>query len=133
MANASKAKQINLTLSNKVGTLAKVSSIFSGAKVNIKAICARGDSRRAYISIRADSHAKAKNALIKADYTVTEDDVILVEMSNRPGQMQKVAERLADSDVNIKFNYGSAGSGRTSFCVFKTDNDRKAMRLIKGK
>ena len=48
MAKASKAKQIDLTLPNKVGTLAKVTSVIAGAKVNINAICAWGDKRSAY-------------------------------------------------------------------------------------
>ena len=133
MAKASKAKQINLTLPNEVGTLAKVSSVISGAKVNITAICAWGDKEKAYFYMVVDRHIKVKNALTKAKFTVADEDVILVEMPNKPGEMQKVAEKIADAGIDILYTYGSAGSGRTSFCVFKTDNDKKAIKLIRGK
>ena len=133
MAKASKAKQINLTLPNEVGTLAKVSSVIGGAKVNINAICAWGDKEKAYFYMVVDRHIKVKNALTKAKFTVADEEVILVEMPNRPGEMQKVAEKIADAGTDILYTYGSAGSGRTSFCVFKTDNDKKAIKLIQGK
>ena len=54
-------------------------------------------------------------------------------MTNKPGEMQKVTDKLANAGINISYNYGSSGRGRTSFCVFKTDNNKKAMRLINGK
>jgi hypothetical protein len=133
MAKAKKAKLINLTLPNKVGTLAKVSDIISSVGANINAISARGDKRRAYFSIWVDQHMKAKNALIKAKYNVADEDVILVEMSNNPGQMQKVAKRLAENNIDILYVYGSAGTSRTSVCVLKTDNDKKAIGLIQRK
>lgn len=133
MAKASKAKQINLTLPNKVGTLAKVSSAIAGAKVNINALCAWADKKKAYFCIVAERHIKAKNALTKAKIKATDEDVILVEMPNKPGEVQKVAEKIADAGIDILYAYGSAGSGRTSFCVFKTENDRKAIEAIQSK
>lgn len=133
MAKATKAKQINLTLPNKVGTLAKVSSAIAGAKVNLNAICAWGGEKKAYFFIIAERHMKAKNALTKARFKVTDEDVILVEMPNKPGEMWKVAQKIADAGINILYAYGSAGSGRTSFCVFKTENDRKAIKVIQSR
>ncbi|HIC91015.1 MAG TPA: hypothetical protein EYP21_02925 [Syntrophaceae bacterium] len=133
MAKACKAKQINLATLNKVGMLAKVSSAVAGAKVNLNALCAWGDKKKAYFYMVAERHMKAKNALTKAKFKVTDEDVILVEMPNKPGEMQKVAQKIADAGINILYAYGSAGSGRTSFCIFKTENDKKAIRVIQGK
>ena len=76
---------------------------------------------------------KAKNALTKAKFKVKEEDVILVEMPNKPGEMQKVAQKIADANINILYGYGSGGSGRTSFVVVKTENDKKAIKVIQGK
>jgi len=131
MAKTRKAKEINLILSNKIGTLARISDVLTAAGVNIDAISARGDKRRAYFHILVDRHMKAKNALAKAKYDVTDTDVILLEMPNKPGRMQKVAGELADNGVDILYTYGSAGSGRSAFCVLKTDNDKKALKLIR--
>ena len=133
MAKASKAREIILVSSNKVGKLAKINSVIAGAGGNINSILARGQKGKSYFHIIVDRHVKVMNALKKADFQPTSEDVILVEMTNKPGEMQKVTEKLKNAGINISYNYVSAGSGRTSFCVFKTDNDKKAMRLIKGK
>jgi len=133
MAKASKGKEIIVVSSNKVGTLAKVSGVIAGAGGNIKAILGRGEKTKAYVHIVVDRYIKSVNALKKADFKVTIEDVISVEMANKPGEMQKVAEKIADAGIDILYNYGSAGSGRTSFCVFKTDDDKKAIKMIQGK
>lgn len=130
MAKAKKAKQIDLTLPNRVGQLAKISDVITAAGGNISALSARGDKRRAYFHIVVDRHVKVRNALKKAGFDITEDDVILVEMPNKPGQMQKVADKIAEAGIDILYTYGSAGSGRSTFCVFKTADDKKAMKLV---
>jgi hypothetical protein len=56
---------------------------------------------------------------------VTEEDVILVEMPNRVGEMQKVAAKIAAAGINISYAYATVGSGRFAFCVLKTNNDKK--------
>lgn len=133
MAKATKAKQISLITPNKVGMLAKVGTAIAEAKVNMNALCAYAMKNKAYFMILADRHIKAKNALTKAKLKIAEEDVVLVEMQNRPGEMQKVAKKIADAGIDILYVYGSAGPGKKSYCVFKTDNDRKAIKAIQSK
>jgi hypothetical protein len=133
MAKATKAKQISLVTPNKVGMLAKVSTAIAEAKVNMNALCAYAMKNKAYFMILADRHIKVKNALIKAKLRIAEEDVVLVEMPNKPGEMQKVAQKIADAGIDIIYVYGSAEPGKKSYCVFKTNNDGKAIKAIKGK
>ena len=93
----------------------------------------RGEKKKAYVHIVVDRYIKSANALKKADFKVTVEDVILMEMANKPGEMQEVAEKIADAGIDILYNYGSAGSGRTNFCVLKTDDDKKAIKVIQAK
>jgi len=132
MAKTSKGKEIILVIPNKVGTLARVSSVIAGAGVNINAILARGEKSKAYFHIVVDRLMKAMNVLKKANYKVTNEDVILLEMANKPGEMEKVADKIAGAGIDIKYVYGSVGGGK-SFCVLKTDNDKKAMKVAGGK
>ena len=133
MAKASKAKQIVVTVPNRVGALARISNIISGVEANISAISARGDKRRAYFHILVDRHIRVRNALLREELPAEEEGAILLEMPNKPGRMQKVAEKIAEAGIDIQYTYGSAGSGRTSFCVLKTNDDKKALKIIKGK
>jgi len=130
MAKARKLKQLSFTLPNRVGLLSEITTAITGAKVNINAACAYEMEDRAYFMTSTDSNAKAKKALIILGAVVTEEDVVAVEMPNRVGELQKVAKKLADAGININYMYGTAGAGKTSICIFKTTDNKRAIRLI---
>ena len=130
MAKAKKVKQLSLTMPNKVGLLSEIGTALAGAKVNITAICAYGMENKAYFMIVTESNAKAKKALSPLEVKIEEEDVITVEMPNKVGELQKVAEKIADAGIDIYYMYGTAGTGKSSICVFKTADDTKAIRVI---
>ncbi len=130
MAKTKKFRQINLEMKNRVGLLSEVCSALSAAKVNIKAVCAYGMEKKAYVMLLTSNNTKAKKALVKVKAKITEDDVIAVEMSNHIGQLKKTADRIADAGIDILYMYATAGTGKTSVGVFKTDNDRKALKVL---
>ncbi len=130
MAKAQKLKQINFEMKNKVGLLSEVSSALSSAKVNIKSICAYGMEKKACFMLVTNNNTKAKRALSKMKIKSEEEDVIAVEMPNRVGVLKKVANKIADAGIDIQYMYGTVGTGKTSVCIFKTDNDQKALKVI---
>ena len=130
MAKAKKSKQLSFSMPNRVGLLSQISTAIAKAKVNIYAICAYGMEGKAYFMLITDSNAKAKKALGALGANVTEDDVISVELPNKAGELQKVAKKIADAGVDINYMYGTAGSGKTSLCVFSTADDKKAVKVI---
>ncbi len=130
MAKAKKLRQINFEMKNKVGALSGVTSALSDAKVNIKAICAYGMGNKAYFMLATNNNAKARRVLAKLKAKTKEDDVIAVEMPNRIGQLKKAASKIADAGINIQYMYGTVGTGKTSVCIFKTANDKKALKVL---
>lgn len=130
MAKAKRIKQLSLTMPNRVGLLSEVSTAIAGAKVNINAICAYEMEDKAYFMLTTDSNTKAKKALGSLGVEIKEEDVIAVEMPNRVGELQKVAKKIADAGIDINYMYGTAGTGKSSICVFKTADDKKALRVI---
>jgi len=130
MAKARKVKEISFTMPNRVGLLSEVTTAVAKAKVNITALCAYAMENSAYFMLTVDSSAKAKKALALLGVGIEERDAIEVEMPNKPGELQKVAKKIADSGINIEYMYGTAGKGKTPTCVFKTADDPKAIRVI---
>jgi len=130
MGKAKKIKQLSLEMEDRPGLLSEVTTAVAGAKVNITAICAYGMEGKAYFMLNTDSNARAKRALAQSGITVEEQDAISVEMPNRVGELQKVAKKIADAGININYMYGTAGAGKTSTCIFKTADDRKAIKVI---
>jgi hypothetical protein len=110
--------------------LSGVSRAISGASVNITAICAYAMGDTAYFMLTTASNVKTKKALESWGVAIEERDVVEVELLNRPGELQKVAKRIADAGIDIEYMYATAGTGKSTTCVFKTANDMKAIKVI---
>lgn len=133
MAKAKKTKQLSFTMPNRVGLLSEVSTVIANANVNIDAICAYEMEDKAYFMLTTANNAKAKRALLPLGIEIKEEDVIAVDMPNRVGELQKVAKKIADAGIDINYMYGTTGTGKSSTCVFKTADDKKAIRGINKK
>ncbi len=130
MAKAKKAKQLSFMMPDKAGLLAEVTTALAGAKVNITNICAYGMQGQATFMVITDGNAKAKKALAPLGVEIKEDNVIAVEMANKPGELQKTAEKLAAAGINIVYMYGTTTGGRTATGILTTSDDAQAIKLM---
>lgn len=130
MAKAKRVKQLSFMMADRAGLLSEVTTALADAKVNISNICAYNMQGEANFMLTADSNAKAKKALAPLGVEIKEYDVFVVEMPNKPGELQKVAKKIADAGINIIYLYGTTGSGRSVTGVFTTSDDAKAVKLI---
>ena len=130
MAKARKAKELSFTMPNKAGLLSEVSRAIAGAGVNITAICAYAMGNTAYFMLTTASNVKAKKALVPLSVAVEERDVVEVELLNRPGELQKVAKRIANAGIDIEYMYATAGAGKSTTCIFKTADDKNTIKVI---
>ena len=130
MAKARKVREISLTIPNKVGLLSEVTGAIARAKVNIAAICAYGMENTAYFMLTTDSNAKAKKALAPLGVGIEERDVVEVEVPDKPGELQKVAKKIADAGIDIEYMYATASPGKTEACLFMTSDNKKAIKVI---
>jgi hypothetical protein len=100
---------------NKVGLLSEVTTAVANAKVNINAICAYALENNAFFNLITSSNTKAKKALAPLGFGIEEKDVIQVELPNKPGELQKVAKKIADAGLTLIL-YATAGGGK-AMCV----------------
>jgi len=130
MPKVRKAKEIRLSMPNRVGLLSEITAAVAKAKVNLNAICAYAIENDAFLNLITDGNAKAKKALAPLGFGIEEKDVIQVELPNRPGELQKVAQKIAEAGVDIDFMYATTAGGKAT-CVFETADDQKAMKVIR--
>jgi hypothetical protein len=130
MSRAFKLTQLVFTLPDQVGLLDKVTSAISAENVNIKAICAYGMEGEANFMLVTDDNAKTKEALAKIDIEVMEEAVAAVELEDRPGELQKVARKIAEAGINIVYMYGTAAGADKAICIFKTLEIDKTIEVI---
>ncbi|MCX5835148.1 MAG: ACT domain-containing protein [Deltaproteobacteria bacterium] len=129
MAIAKRAQQLSVTMPNKIGLLAEVTIFIAAAKINIEAICAYEMEDEGCFMLITNNTAKTKKILLNMGAEVETDDVIMVEMPNKPGQIHRVAKKISDAGIDVHYVYGSPARGKMTI-IFKTADDKKAVRLL---
>ena len=124
-------KEFDVYVQNKPGELAKVCELLGANGVNIRAISSERANERPMIRIVTDDEATAKSALARSGIKYDLRDVISVRMPDRPGELGKVARKLARVMVNVDSIYILGKEGGATEIAFTVDNAGKAQDALK--
>lgn len=130
MAKATKVNHLIVETPDEVGMMAKVCSAISDAGVNIKAISAYVKEGKGQFMLLTDDNSKAEQALKSAGFSVSQEEAVAVELENELGAAKRMAKKLADAGVNLKYCYGSTGDGKMALLVFNSNDNEKAIRTL---
>ena len=130
--SAKKGKQISVFLENRPGTLAALSRLLAGARLNILAMTVSEGLDHGYVRLVADRHTEAARRLKQRGFLVLERVVLLLEMANRPGSLAEVTRVLAEEDINVEYLYcANSPAVDQGLVVLRTADPDRALRLLK--
>ena len=128
------ATQLNLPLDNEIGTLARVCRDLASGGVNLLAIAAPETGREdAGVRLLVMDRDIAVRALSRAGYLFAEEQVLFLELANRPGALAKAVEKLAKARIDIRYAYAttSARAKKTAAVIAVADADLpRALKLL---
>ncbi len=108
-----RARQLTVWVPDRPGMLGEVGSALGEKKANIRAFTAWVEGERGAIRIVVDKPAAAKKAIAAHGWETAEEEVLEVALTDSPGSLGKIAQKLGKAGVNIRYAYaGSAGSAR---------------------
>jgi hypothetical protein len=127
-----KLKELTVWMENKPGTLAAMAEALGKANVNILAFMtdeAEGQSR---VRLVTDKPAKAVKTIAGLNLQGSEEEVVGVNLSNKPGTLVEAAEKLASAGINIKHGYTGAEEGsKKQLVVFAVSDLAQAGKALK--
>ena len=130
------ATQLILSLANNTGTLAKLCRDLADAGVNLLALSTEdGIDGAGVIRLLVANPEQAERALAKTGYAFRSEEVLFVELKNRPGALAKATERLSRAGINIRYAYATTyrRAQRTSAVIAVAATDlARASRLVAG-
>src|SRR5688572_21479562 len=126
-----RTSQLTLSLTSKPGTLAALSRTLADAGVNVIALSAAETSGRGKIRLLVNDPVRAKRALRKGKYRVSEEPAFVLRLRNKPGTLARVAGRLAKERINIRSIYATTvGRGAAAVVLTVGGNPSKARRVL---
>ncbi|MFO8034941.1 MAG: hypothetical protein R6U88_07310 [Candidatus Bipolaricaulota bacterium] len=134
MAEATICREILISTPDRVGLLAEISQLIAAQTINILAVCVRVAQGEAQIRVVTDAPTYTLDALRKAEFSVDERDVVLVELPHRPGLLRRVTDTLARQDLDIHDLYATVTSDSDqSLVVFSCSHNGKAVQLLRDR
>lgn len=123
-----KAKQLIVSIENRPGTLASVANALGHAKVNIRAFLSGASGAEGYVQLVVDHVKKAEEALEDGGFSYSEQDVLHIEVPNKPGALGELARKLAAKSINITSGYATTvkASKKASVVLGVSDLDEAA-------
>jgi hypothetical protein len=125
------ATQLAVFLANRPGALARVCEALGNAGINIYALATSDTVDHTVVRMVVSDPTKALMLLGEAGVLALETDVLTIETASEPGVLGKIAERLAEAEVNIEYTYLAAGRGAEKGLIILRPSDvEKARRLL---
>jgi len=123
-----RVKQLSVFLENQPGRLASAAAILRDAAINIRALSLADTADFGILRMIVDDPNAALAAMKKAGFSVAETDVLAVRLSDRPGGLAAVAEKLSRAGIGIEYLYAFVGKqGDEAVVVLRVEDiDRTA-------
>ena len=113
-----KARQFNISVANRPGTVADAIRALAAAKVNVTSVL--GWNPSGSLQLVLDSPKAAKKALDAAGIGYTETSAEVVKLPNKPGALLKYLDKIAKQGTNLRTICATANKKGTNATVVWT-------------
>ncbi|MEM2727299.1 MAG: ACT domain-containing protein [Archaeoglobaceae archaeon] len=123
-------KQLSVFVENKPGRLASVTEVLFKKGVNLRAFMIADAGDFGIIRMVVDKTEEAFNALKSAGFTVTLNEVLAVEVEDKPGELHRISKVLGDEGINIEYVYAFTSEKHKALIIFRVDDIAKAKAVL---
>jgi hypothetical protein len=124
-------KQLAVFLDNRPGMLARVADALAQAKINIYAITTSDTVDHSVIRMVVNDYRKATLVFEEHGTLVVEDEVLMIDGSNKPGELARMAHKLAEARINIEYCYSATPvDAKKGLMIMRVSNPGKALKVL---
>ncbi|MDQ3621806.1 MAG: ACT domain-containing protein [Verrucomicrobiota bacterium] len=126
------AQQLSLFLANKPGTLANVCEELAKEEINIFALTVSDSTDHAVVRMVVSDPKRALHLFEERGVLVVENNVLMIENSNKPGTLAKIAATLGKAKINIEYAYlATSPKSAKGLLILRASDTKKALKLLK--
>lgn len=127
-----RAKQISAWVKDAPGMLGQVADSLGEKGVSIRAFMAAALDGKGFVRVVVDKPAAAKRIFAAHGWDTAEEEVVEVNVPDRPGELGRVADRLGAAGVNIQYAYlGTAKSASRVNLYLAVEDVKAALRALR--
>ncbi|MFZ5906717.1 MAG: ACT domain-containing protein [Nitrospirota bacterium] len=124
-------KQLSIFSENKPGKLTKITKVLAEEGINILAVNIASSDGFGVIRFIVDKSEAAARKLRQKGFTVSLNEVLAIELVDRPGGLYEVSSVLSTRKINIENAYVLIlGSRKKAFLIVDVHDIEKAKKLL---
>ncbi len=126
-----RAKALKVNVEDRPGILGEIATALGAKSINVRAIHAYTDQGRGVVCVVVDKLAAANRVLKSRGLEPEEEELLEIEMINRPGALGEVSKKLGDAGVNIRYVFVGAGGGRRTTVYLAVSDMGGAIKAVR--
>ena len=126
-------KQLSVFMENKPGRLSQICNALAENDINIAAMSVHDTVDHAIVRLIVDQPTKALVILEEEGVYTIAQDVVILEIENKPGIISTIARKLFRADINIEYAYCTASKNQDFGCVvIKTKDAEQTLEILES-
>ena len=122
--------QLAVFLENRKGRLKELAGVLAKEKIDILTLSIADTEDFGIVRFITTDNARARSILRDEGFTVTETELIGVEIGDVPGALAQVLNALADGDISIESLYSYSRTGGHAIILFKVKEVGRALDVL---
>ena len=124
-------KEFKVFVADKPGELARVTEALANAAVNIRAIASEAKHDSSFLRVVTSDVKTTEKALTMEGLKYELNDILDLELLDRPGELAKVSKRLARAGINVHSIYILGSKNGVTEIALVVDNTERAKAMLK--
>lgn len=126
-----KLKQISISIENSPGRLYEVTHALGKEGINLRALNLVDTGLRGQLRLLVSDVATARRILMQMHVPAEINEVVAVEIEDKPGALASLLKQLLDGGINVAYMYAYVSTQPGSaVMVFKFSDDDKAIAVL---
>ncbi len=123
-------KQFDVYVQDRPGEISRVAEALARHAVNIRGISTDVGCGKPMVRIITDDDSSARSALKAVQLEFKEQDVIVVAMPDRPGELSKLTKKLARGGINTDSLFILGAKTQVEELAITVDRSEEAKKLF---
>jgi hypothetical protein len=127
-----KLEQLSIFLENRSGRLAEITGVLARAGINIRALSLADTADFGILRLIVNQTARAVQVLRENGFTVATNEMVALEVPDRPGGLWKILQTLEAGGINVEYMYAFVHKATdNAVVIFRFDEPGRASAVLR--
>src|SRR5689334_20418084 len=126
-----RAKALKVKVEDRPGILGEIATALGAKGVNVRGVHGWGEGGQGYLCLVVDKLGAANKVLATRGLKPEEEDVLELQLPNKPGALGEIGTLLGERGVNIKYLFVGADRGRKTTVFVAVSDVPAALKALK--